>query len=393
MPNVPTRLNGERIPGIALPRDPGEDVTKIKEGEPFRSVGFSEEYIETPATDKHGVIIPVTKEAVFFDRTGLVLERAKTVGELLGLQKEKRLLGLVMGAVNPYREKRYGDLAPVNLKTFYAADDTARWTNHFDGNPLERLHEHRLWRPAVRQYGRSEYGRADHPRQAVRAGPGADPAADRADRHGDEPLEVDEHADQWAGSANFPSVGTIGRNLIADVGYATSASFTPSSRRSLASIARRHKATGSMATSPRPLPIWKTGRSRLCRRPRPPVILSNQPNATLVYTALLTFPDQWDPLFTQAFVAALASQLALPVLEDKKFALQMRAQQIAIAKQALDQARISDGNETWSSVDHIPDWIRKRNAGFRWGAWGPWNGPGQLWGGWDSYSFGDGSAY
>ena len=116
VPNVPTRLNGERIPGIALPRDPGEDVTKIKEGEPFRSVGFSEEYIETPATDKHGVIIPVTKEAVFFDRTGLVLGDARRPwGELLGLQKEKRLLGLVMGAVNPYREKRYGDLAPVNL--------------------------------------------------------------------------------------------------------------------------------------------------------------------------------------------------------------------------------------------------------------------------------------
>jgi hypothetical protein len=29
VPNVPTRLNGERIPGITLPRDPGEDVTKI----------------------------------------------------------------------------------------------------------------------------------------------------------------------------------------------------------------------------------------------------------------------------------------------------------------------------------------------------------------------------
>ena len=136
VPNVPTRLNGERIPGITLPRDPGEDVTKIKEGEPFRTVGFAEEYIETPATDKHGVIIPVTKEAVFFDRTGLVLERAKTVGELLGLQKEKRLLGVVIGAVNPFREKRYGDLAPVNLETFYAADDDGRWTNHFDGNPL-----------------------------------------------------------------------------------------------------------------------------------------------------------------------------------------------------------------------------------------------------------------
>lgn len=223
VPNVPTRLNGERIPGITMPRDPGEDVTKIKEGEPFRTVGFAEEYIETPATDKHGVIIPVTKEAVFFDRTGLVLERAKTVGELLGLQKEKRLLGVVIGAVNPYREKRYGDLAPVNLNTFYAADDDGRWVNHFDGNPL------------------NDYTNIDFGDQQF---------ANTVDPNTGEPIilgkrfvlapaqmrlriqqiatatdlwKLTNTQTMWAGSVNFPAVGTIGRNLIADVGYATSA--------------------------------------------------------------------------------------------------------------------------------------------------------------------------
>ncbi len=230
VPNVPTRLNGERIPGIALPRDPGEDVTKIKEGEPFRNVGFSEEYIETPATDKHGVIIPVTKEAVFFDRTGLVLERAKTVGELLGLQKEKRLLGVVIGAVNPYREKRYGDLAPVNLETFYAADDNGRWTNHFDGNPLN---DYTNIDSGDQQFANTVDPNTGEPiilgKRFVLA-----PAQMR--------LRIQQIATatdlwkltntqaMWAGSTNFPAVGTIGRNLVADVGYATSASFTPSSR-------------------------------------------------------------------------------------------------------------------------------------------------------------------
>ena len=36
-------------------------------------MGFGEEYVETPMTTKHGEIIAVTREAVFFDRTGMVL--------------------------------------------------------------------------------------------------------------------------------------------------------------------------------------------------------------------------------------------------------------------------------------------------------------------------------
>ena len=223
VPSVPTRLNGERIPGIALPRDPGEDVTKIKEGEPFRSVGFSEEYIETPATDKHGVIIPVTKEAVFFDRTGLVLERAKSVGELLGLQKEKRLLGVVIGAVNPYREKRYGDAAPVNLKTFYAADDNARWTNHFDGNGLV---DYTNIDNADQQFAGMVDPNTGEPiilgKRFVLA-----PAQMRRRvaqiATATELWKLTNTQTQWAGGTDFPAVGTISRNQLADLGYVTSA--------------------------------------------------------------------------------------------------------------------------------------------------------------------------
>ena len=79
-PPCPPSLNGERIPGVALPRDPGEDFVEAEEMDPLHYVGFSEEYVETPATVKRQLGIAVTKEAIFFDRTGLVLDRASYVG-------------------------------------------------------------------------------------------------------------------------------------------------------------------------------------------------------------------------------------------------------------------------------------------------------------------------
>ena len=72
---------------------------------PYPHLGFGEDYIETPSTTKRGFIVPVTKEAIFFDRTHLVLSRAAEVGEVLGLNKEKRLIDLVIGVTNNYKWK------------------------------------------------------------------------------------------------------------------------------------------------------------------------------------------------------------------------------------------------------------------------------------------------
>jgi hypothetical protein len=127
------------------------------------------------------------------------------------------------------------------------------------------------------------------------------------------------------------------------------------------------------------------------------VILTNHPCATAVYTALITYPDQWDPLFQEAFVAMLATRVALPLVPDRKMAIAIRDDQIKIAKAALDQARISDGNEAWTSLDHRPDWLSIRDTGGgRWGGFGRGNegGLGILNGGWDAVSFGgNDSAY
>lgn len=97
---VSTRFSGERIPGATLV---GDQAKGINELEPYPSVGIGEDYIDTPQTSKSGLIVPVSKEAVFFDRTGLVLQHASQVGEYLGIKKEKACIDLFIGAVNNYK--------------------------------------------------------------------------------------------------------------------------------------------------------------------------------------------------------------------------------------------------------------------------------------------------
>jgi hypothetical protein len=99
---IPTRLDGEKIPGITRVN---ATIDEVPPGMPYPHLGFGEDYIETPSTTKRGFIVPVTKEAVFFDRTHLVLTRAAEVGEILGLNKEKRLLDVVIGVTNNFSWK------------------------------------------------------------------------------------------------------------------------------------------------------------------------------------------------------------------------------------------------------------------------------------------------
>ena len=120
-----TRLNGEKIPGIAKL---GDQTEEVHEGMPYPHVGTGEDYIETPSTTKRGLIVPVTKEAVFFDRTGLVLERAREVGESLGIDKEKRCVDVAIGAINNYKWRG----------TAYNTYQTATpWINELSGSSYD----------------------------------------------------------------------------------------------------------------------------------------------------------------------------------------------------------------------------------------------------------------
>lgn len=120
---IPTRLDGEKIPGIGRISD---EVAEVHPGMPYPSLGFAEDYIETPQTTKRGFIVPVTREAIFFDRTHLILQRAAEVGEVLGLNKEKRLIDLLIGVTNNYNWKG------TAYNTYYTAADSGPWVNVTD---------------------------------------------------------------------------------------------------------------------------------------------------------------------------------------------------------------------------------------------------------------------
>jgi len=123
---IPTRLDGEKIPGIGRVKD---EIAEVHPGMPYPSLGFAEDYIETPQTTKRGFIVPVTKEAVFFDRTHLVLQRAAEVGEILGLNKEKRLIDLLIGVTNNYKWKDADYNTYSSTGTGVAPDGD--WINQF----------------------------------------------------------------------------------------------------------------------------------------------------------------------------------------------------------------------------------------------------------------------
>ncbi len=121
---IPTRLDGEKIPDVSRISD---QIDEVGPGMPYPSLGFDEDYIETPSTTKRGFIVPVTREAIFFDRTNLILTRASEVGEVLGLNKEKRLLDLIVGVANNYKHRG------VEYDTYQSSGP---WTNVLTGNEL-----------------------------------------------------------------------------------------------------------------------------------------------------------------------------------------------------------------------------------------------------------------
>lgn len=93
VPTIKTELDGEKIAGIT---EIGDQAMIVGENQSYPLAGVGEDYIETPHTLKRGLIVPVSREAVFFDRTGLLLQRAGRVGFALGLNKEKRIIDAII---------------------------------------------------------------------------------------------------------------------------------------------------------------------------------------------------------------------------------------------------------------------------------------------------------
>ena len=86
------------------------------------------------------------------------------------------------------------------------------------------------------------------------------------------------------------------------------------------------------------------------------VILTDLEWSQLVYTARISNPDLWDPHFTTAAVASLGAWLVNPLARNA----QVLKEQVDIASSVITQARITDGNEGVTSIDHTPDWMAVR---------------------------------
>lgn len=142
---IQTQFSGERIPGVGRL---GDDVDIVNEGAQYPNAVMGEEYVDTPETIKRGLILNVTKEAIYFDRTGVLLKEAARVGERVAVNREKRILDVVFGIVTVYRRNgaaaiaTYGaDNSVTNVLSDWTSIDTAAqkfnvMTDPITGEPI-----------------------------------------------------------------------------------------------------------------------------------------------------------------------------------------------------------------------------------------------------------------
>ena len=90
-----------------------------------------------------------------------------------------------------------------------------------------------------------------------------------------------------------------------------------------------------------------------------PMILTDQPAATALYTVVVTDTTKYSPLFVMALSWHLAGMLAGPIIkgeagraEGKRCAQMMQAY--------ISQARVSDANQNYKPVDHQVTWLTGR---------------------------------
>jgi hypothetical protein len=93
IPEYQTEFSFEKM---AMVTPIGDKAVTRGEAEPYAIAGLSQDWIRGPVTEDRGFIVPVTWEAIFFDRTGQLTREASEVGHAFGLGKEKRAVDAVI---------------------------------------------------------------------------------------------------------------------------------------------------------------------------------------------------------------------------------------------------------------------------------------------------------
>lgn len=125
----------EKIPGFGGIGDQFE--TPLKESDPYPFVGVVEDYLHVAEKKKRGGIVAVTKEAIFGDRTGELLDYCKEIGHYLGLSKEIRIIDTLIDG-NGMAKSIYAGGSRYHWKsTSYAAyQSSSPWINVKTSNAL-----------------------------------------------------------------------------------------------------------------------------------------------------------------------------------------------------------------------------------------------------------------
>lgn len=94
----------EKVPGLSRL---GDVVQPRYEADPYALAGFGEDWIHRPQLMDRGVIVPITWEAVFEDKTGQIQARAQEVGYWSRVNREKRAIDCVIDSTVLSSSHRY----------------------------------------------------------------------------------------------------------------------------------------------------------------------------------------------------------------------------------------------------------------------------------------------
>ena len=117
----------ERLSGVS---ELGDAAQVVNEGKPYPTAGVNEDWVDLPRMLKRGFIVPVTKEALFFDQTAQVLRNSSDLGRSFGINKEKRAIDCVIDENTTAHRYKWRDA------TYATYQGTTPWINIKTGNAL-----------------------------------------------------------------------------------------------------------------------------------------------------------------------------------------------------------------------------------------------------------------
>lgn len=86
---------GETVPGIT---NLGDASKILGPGEEYPMASVEEQYIQTPRQNKMGFIVPIEREALIADRTGLLVERCRDLGRQIRIDRENEICDVIINA-------------------------------------------------------------------------------------------------------------------------------------------------------------------------------------------------------------------------------------------------------------------------------------------------------